>query len=128
MAILKSRMPLPRARPASGRRFGPSTRSATTRTNSRWVGWRMSPIMHASLAGGGSGLGGTGLIGNSAGQLARDRSGRGDRAVVRVEGRVVGGDRGTGDLQARGGQPDALEEPAEARAARREPERAAAHN
>ena len=41
------RRPRPSERPTSGSRSGPSTRSATTRTNSRCVGWRMSPITPA---------------------------------------------------------------------------------
>ena len=45
IAERKSRMPLPSVRPTSGSRFGPSTRRATTRTNSRCVGCRMSPTM-----------------------------------------------------------------------------------
>jgi hypothetical protein len=53
IAILKSRMPRPRARPASGRRFGPRKIKATTRMNRRCVGWRISPIPTVpSLAGG----------------------------------------------------------------------------
>ena len=49
-APLKSRRPLPSERPTSGSRFGPRTSSATTRMNSRWVGWRMSPTMTPKLS------------------------------------------------------------------------------
>ena len=49
IAVRKSRSPRPSERPTSGSRFGPSTSRAITRTNSRCVGWRMSPITRQSL-------------------------------------------------------------------------------
>ncbi len=38
IAARKSRRPRPSDRPTSGSRLGPSTKSATTSTNRRWVG------------------------------------------------------------------------------------------